>query len=62
MYERLGFRPLGAAVRKGEAYFVPMLVDLCCLPERVQKDQDRWQRRIGPKPGGALCDVQERCV
>jgi len=47
MYERLGFRPLGPAVRKGEAYFVPMLVDLCYLPGRVRHDRDRWQRRAG---------------
>ena len=45
MYEKVGFRPMGPPVRKGEAYFVPMLVDLCCLPERVRRDRDRWQRR-----------------
>jgi hypothetical protein len=59
MYEKLGFRPLGAPVRKGEAYFVPMLVDLCCLPERVRQDRDRWQRRKGRKPDGTLGDGQE---
>ncbi len=47
MYEKLGFRPLGPAVRKGEAYFVPMLVDLRSLPERVRRDRDRWQERAG---------------
>jgi hypothetical protein len=47
MYEKLGFRPLGRAVRKGEAYFVPMLVNLSLLPERVREDRDRWQKRIG---------------
>lgn len=52
MYERLGFRPLGGAVRKGEAYFVPMLVDLCCLPERVRQDRDRWERRLRRVAGG----------
>lgn len=54
MYENLGFRPLGGAIRKGEAYFVPMLADLHLLPERILQDKDRWQRRIGPKPVRAL--------
>jgi hypothetical protein len=59
MYEKLGFRPLGGAVRKGEAYFVRMLVDLSLLPERVQQNRNRWQRRIRPKPDGALGDGRE---
>jgi N-acyl-L-homoserine lactone synthetase len=50
MYAKMGFRPLGSAVRKGEAYFVPMLVDLCCLPDRVRRDRDRWQKRASTLP------------
>jgi len=47
MYEKMGFRQLGQAVRKGAAFFVPMLVDLLELPKTVQQDRDRWRRRIG---------------
>jgi N-acyl-L-homoserine lactone synthetase len=47
MYERMGFRALGAAVLKGEAYFVPMLLDFSNLPSRVIRDLDRWKRRLG---------------
>lgn len=47
MYEKLGFRPLGKAVRKGDAYFLPMLADLRSLPEPIRQERDRWERRIG---------------
>ena len=47
MYERMGFRALGAAVLKGQAYFVPMLLDLSNLPGRIARGLDRWKRRLG---------------
>jgi hypothetical protein len=47
MYEKMGFRQLGPAGRKGAAFFVPMLVDLVHLPKTVERDFGRWQRRFG---------------
>lgn len=47
MYQKMGFRPLGAAVRRGEAWFVPMLLNVNDLPERVQRDLGALRRRIG---------------
>lgn len=47
LYERMGFRALGAAVLKGQAHFVPMLLDLSNLPSRVIRDLDRWKNRRG---------------
>ena len=47
MYERMGFRALGAAVLKGKAYFVPMLLDLYNLPSRAIRDLARWRNRVG---------------
>jgi aspartate aminotransferase-like enzyme len=46
LYERLGFKPLGPAVRSGEASFVPMMVDLTDLPPHVLKDMVRWRSRL----------------
>jgi hypothetical protein len=51
MYERMGFRPLGPPVLRGNAYFVPMAIDLSSLPEKVKRDLNRWNRR-----GGALAE------
>jgi len=51
MYERLGFRPLGPPVLRGNAYFVPMALGLSSLPEKVKRGLERWNRR-----GGALAD------
>lgn len=47
MYRRMGFRPLGAPVQRGEAYFVPMLLDVTDLPERVRRVLSALRRRIG---------------
>src|SRR5262249_27206715 len=37
MYQRLGFKPLGPAVRSGEASFVPMVLTVGDLPARAQR-------------------------
>jgi hypothetical protein len=46
MYRRLGFRPLGPAVRSGNAEFVPMIAgrDEFLLTKR--KILDRMKRRL----------------
>ena len=51
LYERMGFRPLGPPVLRGNAYFVPMALGLSSLPETMKRDLDRWNRR-----GGALAE------
>jgi hypothetical protein len=40
MYERMGFRPLGGPVPRGQAVFVPMLLRLSELGERAQRTRD----------------------
>jgi N-acyl amino acid synthase FeeM len=47
MYERMGFRPLGPPALRGNEYFVPMVLDLARLPEKSQRDLNRWNRRRG---------------
>ena len=44
MYERLGFRPLGPAVRCGQAEFVPMCINFP-LDERIQRLVRWWTLR-----------------
>lgn len=46
MYERMGFRALGPAVPHGAARFVPMALRLDGLPERIEKEAEKAQRRI----------------
>ncbi|MEJ5367365.1 MAG: GNAT family N-acetyltransferase [Bryobacteraceae bacterium] len=46
MYERMGFRALGPAVPQGAARFVPMALRLDGLPERIEKEAEKVQRRI----------------
>jgi hypothetical protein len=54
MYERMGFRPLGPPVLRGNEYFVPMEADLSRLPENVKRDLDRWNGRM-KEDGHAEC-------
>lgn len=53
MYQRFGFRPLGTAVQRGAAQFVPMLLDLQDLPDRVEKNLAALRRRILSAAGAA---------
>lgn len=46
MYKRLGFRALGPAVPQGAARFVPMALRLEELPERIEREARKVQRRI----------------
>ena len=46
MYERMGFRPLGPAVLRGEDCFVPMSLDVADLPNQAKKDLSRWNRLL----------------
>jgi predicted N-acetyltransferase YhbS len=46
LYERLGFRALGAPVPQGAARFIPMALVLEALPDRIRREAVRAQRRI----------------
>jgi aspartate aminotransferase-like enzyme/N-acyl-L-homoserine lactone synthetase len=46
LYERMGFRALGPAVRQGDATFIPMAMEVDRMPERIKRDADRVCERI----------------
>lgn len=46
MYERMGFRPLGDPVQRGQAHYVPMLLRLSDLDEHAQRTRDRLARAV----------------
>jgi aspartate aminotransferase-like enzyme len=60
LYRRIGFRPLGPAVRSGGASFVPMVLDLYDMPGHILRMKRQWETRYGqtyqdvtpPGPGG----------
>lgn len=45
MYARMGFQPLGPPVPRGNAYFVPMVLQMDKVPSEVNRDLQRWQDR-----------------
>ena len=53
MYERMGFRPLGEPVPRGQAYFVPMLLRLSDLGERAQRTRDGLARSMQQEAAGS---------
>jgi aspartate aminotransferase-like enzyme len=46
MYRRLGFEALGPAVPVGKASFVPMVLPLDKLPERMRRVKEQWETHI----------------
>ena len=46
MYDRMGFRPLGPSVLRGDDCFVPMSLDLATVPAQVKKDLNRWSELL----------------
>lgn len=46
LYQRLGFEPLGPAVACGQASFVPMILEVGRLPQRVQQLKEMWESRL----------------
>jgi len=42
----MGFRPLGDPVPRGQAYYVPMLVQLSDLGERGRQTRDALARTV----------------
>ena len=47
MYQRLGFEALGPAVPCGKASFVPMVLPLDRLPERMRRVKEQWEAHLG---------------
>lgn len=60
MYEKMGFRPLGDPVRRGQADFVPMLADLDDLPEHAGQTLERFKRRQSRIGGRRLMCFADR--
>jgi aspartate aminotransferase-like enzyme len=46
MYERLGFVPLGPAVRSGDASFIPMVLTIGQLPFRIERIKKLWEVHV----------------
>jgi aspartate aminotransferase-like enzyme len=46
LYERLGFVPLGPAVRSGDASFIPMVLTIGQLPFRIERLKKLWETHI----------------
>jgi len=46
LYERLGFVPVGPAVRSGSASFVPMMLTVGQLPGKVLRVKQQWESHI----------------
>ena len=47
LYEKMGYRALGPAVRSGSAEFVPMSCEFASLPESSRRMVGRWRARLG---------------
>src|SRR5260370_25405378 len=43
MYRRIGFVALGSAVASGQASFVPMVLPVGQLPERIRRMKQQWE-------------------
>jgi N-acyl-L-homoserine lactone synthetase len=62
MYERMGFRPLGGPVPRGQAYFVPMLLDLSGLGQRAQRTRDGLARSLQQEEEPTTCPTGDVTV
>jgi aspartate aminotransferase-like enzyme len=69
LYQRIGFVPLGPAVPCGNASFVPMVLPVGELPERMRRVKQQWETHLekiggrgnprpvrrGPRPRSEIC-------
>ena len=58
LYQRLGFRPLGPAAPAGKALFVPMVLTMGQLPDRVLRVKQLWEthlERVLPLRSPPIC-------
>lgn len=47
-YERLGFTAIGPAVRSGEAWYAPMVMDVAAAPANIEREYAAWRQRSRP--------------
>jgi hypothetical protein len=50
MYEHMGFSLMGPAVQRGQAHFLPMVLDLVDMPDRAYRTLDRCRRAAYQTP------------
>ncbi len=58
LYEQLGFVQLGPAVGTGPASFVPMMLTIGVLPDKIKRVKRLWESHLGklaPKRDDAVC-------
>ncbi len=58
LYRRLGFEPLGPAVASGEALFVPMVLTMGQLPDKLLRVKQLWEThmdRVLPLRSSPVC-------
>ncbi len=53
LYERLGFRAFAPAKQSGDAWFVPMVLDIEHMPPGLARDVRRWERHLRHASKGA---------
>lgn len=46
LYQRLGFVPIGPALPSGQASFIPMILDVTDIPEKMQRMKVLWESHI----------------
>ena len=46
MYEHMGFSVMGPAVQRGQAHFLPMVLDLVDMPDPARRTLDRLRRAM----------------
>jgi aspartate aminotransferase-like enzyme len=58
LYERLGFVSLGPAISSGHASFVPMVLTIGQLPQKILRVKKLWETHVGkvaPTAGETVC-------
>ncbi len=58
LYERLGFVSLGPAISSGHASFVPMVLTIGQLPQKILRVKKLWETHVGkvaPTPAETIC-------
>jgi aspartate aminotransferase-like enzyme/predicted N-acetyltransferase YhbS len=58
MYEKLGFLPLGPAVKSGEVFYTPMWCDIRRMREHVSAIEGRLEKRAQNAPAVTMPDIE----
>ncbi len=56
LYDKLGFRPLGPAVRCGKSSFVPMMLEVDQLPLKWRRMKEKWEVHLGRMSSGETAE------